>query len=234
MEKKVVLIVDDELEMRKLLSMCLSPDQYSIKEAATGDEALHILMETSIDIVLLDIMMPEKDGFDVLKEIREYIDGDVPVIMLTALGESEKVVEGLQSGADDYIVKPFEPRELLARIESILRRTGRGKQTKGTTYQIHDLVFEMEKARVSFNDTVIPLTKKELNVLHRLAMNPGRVFSREHLLELEWEGFYEGDQRTVDAHIKNIREKLKKCQYTKPIVETVWGIGYQMVEEIDR
>ncbi|UOE96452.1 response regulator transcription factor [Alkalihalobacillus sp. LMS39] len=231
METKRILVVDDEQEMRTLLTICLQPHQFLVQEAASGEEAIHILMESTFDLVLLDIMMPGMDGFDVLKEIRQDIDEDLPVILLTALGDSEKIVSGLQLGGDDYIVKPFEPKELVARVEAVLRRTKRKVETSPDSFHIHDLMFYPNKAKVSYLNEAIPLTKKELNLLIRLATNPGRVFSREHLLELEWDDFYEGDQRTVDAHIKNIREKLKSSGYPKAIIETIWGIGYQMIEE---
>lgn len=226
-----ILIVDDENEMRTLISICLKPHGFLVEEANSGYDALSKLMDHSYDLVILDIMMPTVDGFEVLNKIREVIDKDLPVIMLTALGDSEKVVEGLQTGADDYIVKPFEPRELVARVESILRRSKRGSVSKREQITIHGLVFEPEKVRVTYQSDAIPLTKKEFQLFVRLANNPGRVFSREHLLELEWDDYYEGDTRTVDAHIKNIREKLKKVNFDKTIIETVWGIGYQMVEE---
>ncbi|MGO4886540.1 response regulator transcription factor [Anaerobacillus sp. MEB173] len=228
MEKRI-LIVDDEIEMRNLLSICLKPHGYVVEEAVSGYDALQKIMDRSYDLVILDIMMPTVDGFEVLNKIREAIDEELPVILLTALGESEKVVEGLQTGADDYIVKPFEPRELVARIESVLRRSNR--DTKKEQFGVHDLQFDLEQMKVMYQGMTIPLTKKEFNLLTRLASNLGRVYSREHLLELEWDDHYGGDTRTVDAHIKNIREKLKQVDFTKMIIETVWGIGYQMVEE---
>ncbi|MBU8908025.1 response regulator transcription factor [Desertibacillus haloalkaliphilus] len=227
--QKRILIVDDELEMRNLLSICLKPQGYVIEEAVSGYEALQKVMDRTYDLIILDIMMPTVDGFEVLKKIREAIDEELPVILLTALGESEKVVEGLQTGADDYITKPFEPRELVARIESVLRRVNR--DTKKEQFRVHDLQFDLEKMKVAYRGMTIPFTKKEFNLLSRLATNTGRVYSREHLLELEWDDHYGGDTRTVDAHIKNIREKLKQVNFEKRIIETVWGIGYQMIEE---
>ncbi|MGO4886777.1 response regulator transcription factor [Anaerobacillus sp. MEB173] len=230
MEKRI-LIVDDEIEMRNLLSICLKPHGYFVDEAASGFEALQKVMDHPYDIVILDIMMPTVDGFEVLKKIREAINHELPVILLTALGDSDHVVEGLQTGADDYIVKPFEPRELVARIESVLRRSKRGEVQNKDEFILHQLRFDIEKMKVSYEGKTIPLTKKEFQLLTRLATNPGRVFSREHLLELEWDDYYEGDTRTVDAHIKNVREKLKQAGYQKTIIETVWGVGYQILEE---
>lgn len=226
-----VLVVDDEKEMRTLLTVCLQPHGFSITEAQTVFEALQKLMDTDFDLVILDIMMPTVDGFEVLKNIREVIKKDVPIILLTALGDTERIVEGLQLGADDYIVKPFEPKELLARIQSIMRRTKKGKQTDVEHFVVHGLLFEEDKLRVSYLSQAISLTKKEYKVLLRLAKNPGRVYSREQLVQLEWDEFYEGDARTIDTHIKNVREKLKAVGFTKNVIETVWGIGYQMNEE---
>lgn len=228
---KRILIVDDEKEMRYLLTTCLQHKEFEIDEAVSGYEALQKLTDKTYDLVLLDIMMPTVDGFEVLKQIRERINTDLPVVLLTALGDTEKVVQGLNLGADDYIVKPFEPRELVARIESVLRRSQRRDQSNKDSFTIYELCIEPEKVRVSYKEEIIPLTKKEFQLLYRLAMHPRRVYSREQLLDLEWGYGYEGDTRTVDAHIKNVREKLKQVNFHKPIIETVWGIGYQMIEE---
>ncbi|EGL83988.1 two component transcriptional regulator, winged helix family [Caldalkalibacillus thermarum TA2.A1] len=225
-----ILIVDDEKEMRHLLKLCLEQNEYDIDEACSGDEALDKLLYNTYDLVLLDIMMPTVDGFEVLKKIRQDLEEDIPVVLLTALGDTEKVVKGLNLGGDDYIVKPFEPKELVARIASILRRVS-NKRIKKECFTIHDLVFYPDHIRVTYQDRVLPLTKKEFHLLLRLANNPGRVFSREQLLVLEWGHHFDGDTRTVDAHIKNIREKLKQVNFQKSVIETVWGIGYKMVEE---
>jgi DNA-binding response OmpR family regulator len=227
-----VLIVDDEKEMRNLLKVCLMPYGYVIEEAQTGFEALEKVMDTKYDLILLDIMMPTIDGFEVLKNVREMLDKDIPIILLTALGDTERIVEGLQLGADDYMVKPFEPRELQARIQSVMRRSQKGNLVEEeANFSLHQLFFEENKLRVSYLGQTLPLTKKEYKVLLRLAKNPGRVYSREQLVQLEWDDFYEGDARTIDTHIKNVREKLKAVGFSKHIIETVWGIGYQMLED---
>ncbi|OIJ18879.1 DNA-binding response regulator [Anaerobacillus alkalidiazotrophicus] len=227
---KKVLIVDDEKEMRILLSVCLKPSGYEIDEAQTGFDALQKVMDVKYDLIILDIMMPTVDGFEVLTNVREMIDKDVPIIMLTALGETDRIVEGLQLGADDYIVKPFEPKELIARIESVMRRSKRTELEDVSSYQIHGLLFEEDKMRVSYASHVLTLTKKEYKLLVRLAKNPGRVYSREQLVQLEWDDDHKGDTRMIDTHIKNVREKLKAVGLNKQIIETVWGVGYQMID----
>ncbi|OIJ14627.1 DNA-binding response regulator [Anaerobacillus arseniciselenatis] len=226
-----VLIVDDEKEMRTLLTVCLKPYGYEMDEAQTGYDAMQKLIDNKYDLIILDIMMPTIDGFEVLMNVREMIDKDIPIILLTALGDTERIVEGLQLGADDYIVKPFEPRELVARIHSIMRRAKKEDEKETVNFILHGLKFEENKLKVSYQDQALPLTKKEYKVLVRLAKSPGRVYSREQLVQLEWDDYYEGDARTIDTHIKNIREKLKEVGYTKQIIETVWGVGYQMIEE---
>lgn len=225
--KKQILIVDDEQEMRELIKICLDPS-YEMIEGSNGQEALQYLQEYHVSLVLLDIMMPEMSGLEVLKEMRKLGRlKNIPVILLTALGETEDVVKGLNLGADDYISKPFEPRELQARVASALRRSTEDHQS----WNIHGLTIELEKYQVAYEGKVIPLTRKEFQLFTRLASHPGRVYSREQLVELEWDISYEGDTRNIDAHIKNIREKFKRAGYQKTLIETVWGIGYQFVED---
>ena len=223
---KKILIVDDESEMRDLIRVCLF-ENYEIEEAKDGEEAISILENKRVDLVLLDVMMPNMNGLDVIKEmkLRERFK-EVPIIMLTALGESDDIVKGLNLGADDYIVKPFEPSVLLARINSVLRRTDKTEEV----WNVHGLVVHMEKLQVSYNGKILPLTKKEFNLFTRLAQHPGRVYSREQLVDLEWDIAFMGDTRNIDAHVKNVREKLKKIGFEKQLIETVWGVGYQFVE----
>ncbi|WP_175576458.1 response regulator transcription factor [Alkalihalobacterium alkalinitrilicum] len=228
MKKKNILIVDDERDMRELISICLQ-GEYETIEAENGDVALELFESQPVDLVLLDVMMPIMDGFSVLSEMKQIEKmKDIPVILLTALGDTDDIVRGLTQGADDYIVKPFEPREMVARIQSVLRRSAITEDT----FEIHQLIFDQEKYQVSYNGKIVPLTKKEFQLFFRLASRPGRVYSREQLVELEWDFTFDGDARNVDAHIKNIREKLKKTGYTHKVIETVWGIGYQVVQEL--
>ncbi|WP_216828167.1 response regulator transcription factor [Alkalihalobacterium elongatum] len=228
MKKKIILIVDDESDMRELISICLQSD-YETIAAEDGEVALKVLDSQNVDLVLLDVMMPVMDGFSVLTEMKQIQKmKDTPVILLTALGDTDDIVKGLNRGADDYIVKPFEPREMVARIQSVIRRSA----ITDETFEIHGLTFDQEKYQVSYSGQVVPLTKKEYQLFFRLASHPGRVYSREQLVELEWDFSFDGDARNVDAHIKNIREKLKKTGYTHKVIETVWGIGYQVVQEL--
>ncbi|OLO40973.1 DNA-binding response regulator [Alkalihalophilus pseudofirmus] len=221
-------MVDDERDMRELISICLQ-GEYETIEAENGDVALELFESQPVDLVLLDVMMPIMDGFSVLSEMKQIEKmKDIPVILLTALGDTDDIVRGLTQGADDYIVKPFEPREMVARIQSVLRRSAITEDT----FEIHQLIFDQEKYQVSYNGKIVPLTKKEFQLFFRLASRPGRVYSREQLVELEWDFTFDGDARNVDAHIKNIREKLKKTGYTHKVIETVWGIGYQVVQEL--
>lgn len=226
MSNKTILIVDDEFEMRDLIKVCLL-ENFQFQEASDGEEAIQILETNRIDLVLLDVMMPVMNGLDVIKEMkaRERFK-EIPIIMLTALGESEDIVKGLNLGADDYIVKPFEPSVLLARINSVLRRVDKIDEV----WDVHGLTVHMEKMQVTYDGVALPLTKKEFNLFTRLAQNPGRVYSREQLVELEWDMAFMGDTRNIDAHVKNVREKLKKVGYQKQLIETVWGVGYQFVE----
>lgn len=227
-----VLIVDDEREMRNLLTLCLKPCGYQIDEAQTGLDALQKIMDEKYNLIILDVMMPTVDGFEVLRNVRDMIDKDVPIIMITALGDTERIIEGLHLGADDYIVKPFEPKELIARIQSIMRRISKFERGDQSSFSAHELLFEENKMRVSYLGNPITLTKKEYKLLLRLAKDCGRVYSREQLVQLEWDDFYQGDVRSIDTHIKNVREKLKAAGFKKQIIETIWGVGYKMAEDI--
>lgn len=226
MRSKTILIVDDESEMRDLIKVCLF-EKYQFEEAIDGEDAIVNLENKRVDLVLLDVMMPTMNGLDVIKEMktRERFK-EIPIIMLTALGESDDIVKGLNLGADDYIVKPFEPSVLLARINSVIRRVDKTEEV----WDVHGLIVHMEKMQITFEGKVLPLTKKEFSLFTRLAQNPGRVYSREQLVELEWDIAFMGDTRNIDAHVKNIREKLKKIGYQKQLIETVWGVGYQFIE----
>jgi two-component system response regulator ResD len=228
---KKVLIVDDEIQMQKLLSVCLQSEQFITESASSGEEAIQLLEKNQYDMVLLDIMMPGIDGFDVLKKLRSS-KIMTPVILLTALGETEAVVKGLNLGADDYVTKPFEPSELIARVSSVLRRVHSSTQIVGLTGQ-NGIVLDQKQRQFTFEGRKIDFTKKEYQIFLRLVLNHDQVYTREELLELEWNGPEERFDRSVDTHIKNIREKIKQAGVKKQLIETVWGVGYKFSQTED-
>ncbi|MEK7017581.1 response regulator transcription factor [Bacillus sp. FSL R9-9410] len=220
MSKYNVLVVDDESDMRQLVGMYLDNFGYEWGEAENGKEALRKLETDHYDFVVLDIMMPEMDGLLVCKEIRKT--SDVPIIFLTAKGEEWNRVNGLRMGADDYIVKPFSPGELIARMEAVLRRYT--KQEQQEEIQFGPILINEKSRRVETNGETIPLTVKEFDLLYFLCQHNGQVFSREQLLEKVWGYDYAGSTRTVDTHVKTMRLKLGE---SGNYIQTVWGVGYK-------
>ncbi|MEK4911671.1 response regulator transcription factor [Bacillus sp. FSL E2-8887] len=220
MSKYNVLVVDDESDMRQLVGMYLDNFGYEWGEAENGKEALRKLDTDHYDFVVLDIMMPEMDGLSVCKEIRKT--SDVPIIFLTAKGEEWNRVNGLRMGADDYIVKPFSPGELIARMEAVLRRYT--KQEQQEEIQFGPILINEKSRRVETNGETIPLTVKEFDLLYFLCQHNGQVFSREQLLEKVWGYDYAGSTRTVDTHVKTMRLKLGE---SGNYIQTVWGVGYK-------
>ncbi|MBA4537968.1 response regulator transcription factor [Bacillus aquiflavi] len=215
-----VLIVDDEEDMRHLLQMYLENSGFHCFHSANGEQALQVLNHKNIDLVILDIMMPGEDGFQVCDKIRQK--SPVPVIFLSAKGEEWDKVKGLQLGADDYIVKPFSPGELIARINAVLRRTGSDKNEKDFI-KLGKIMIDKKARRVTVNGDSIPLTLKEFDLLSTFVEHEGQALSREQLLELVWGIEYHGSLRTVDTHVKTLRMKLRAADY----IQTVWGIGYK-------
>jgi two-component system response regulator ResD len=229
MEKIQVLIVDDEFNMRNLLRIHLVKNGFEVTEAKNGQEALEFMGKHSFDMIILDVMMPYMDGWEVCAKIREK--WQTPILMLTARTETKDKVKGLNMGADDYLIKPFDPEELMARIFALFRRTQfseSGVQQPPDKVMINykDLMIDPEGREVQILDQSIDLTPKEFDLLHILASLPGRAFSRENLLEKIW-GDYFGDQRTVDTHVKNIRDKVRKAGLSYNPIQTVWGVGYK-------
>ncbi|EJR56595.1 hypothetical protein IIM_00527 [Bacillus cereus VD107] len=220
MSKYRVLVVDDESDMRQLVGMYLDNFGYEWGEAENGKEALRNLETDHYDFVVLDIMMPEMDGLSVCKEIRKT--SDVPIIFLTAKGEEWNRVNGLRMGADDYIVKPFSPGELIARMEAVLRRYT--KQEQQEEVQFGPILINEKSRRIETNGESISLTVKEFDLLYFLCQHNGQVFSREQLLEKVWGYDYAGSTRTVDTHVKTMRLKLGE---SGNYIQTVWGVGYK-------
>ncbi|WP_456272190.1 response regulator transcription factor [Bacillus sp. AK031] len=221
MNRYKILLADDEEQMLTLLQSYLEKEGYQTTSARDGKEALVQWEDGSFDLVILDIMMPVMDGFSVCKKIRQ--ESNVPIIMLTAKSEELDRVHGLKIGADDYIVKPFSPKELVARVEAILRRSHNFSQ-KQNLIETDGLIIDIEGHTVTVNGNQINLTRKEFNLLHFLVSHKGQVFSREHLLDSIWGMESTGTLRTVDTHIKTLRLKLKSCGI---YIQTVWGVGYK-------
>ncbi|ESU30185.1 hypothetical protein G3A_23320 [Bacillus sp. 17376] len=215
-----VLIIDDEEDMRNLVQMYLENSGFKCVHAADGVEGLRKLHEQDFDLVILDIMMPFEDGFAVCGKIRTF--SQVPIIFLSAKGEEWDKVRGLQLGGDDYIVKPFSPGELVARINALLRRTSFVKNDEDTV-TLGKINIDKKGRRVSVDGEVIPLTLKEFELLVFLVQHHGQALSREQLLEFVWGMDYHGSLRTVDTHIKTLRMKLGTGDY----IQTIWGVGYK-------
>ena len=223
---KRVLVVDDEKLIVKGIRFSLEQDDMKVDCAYDGEEALTLARENEYDIILLDIMLPKHDGFEVCRQIREY--SDVPIIMLTAKGEDMDKILGLEYGADDYITKPFNILEVKARIKAIMRRVNRKAGGSGSDRIIQkgNMKIDCESRRVFIGEKEVNLTAKEFDLLELLAMNPNKVYSRENLLNIVWGYEYPGDARTVDVHIRRLREKIEQHPSDPKYVYTKWGVGY--------
>lgn len=223
---KKVLVVDDEKLIVKGIRFSLEQDGMEVDCAYDGEEALERVRAKEYDIVLLDVMLPKLTGFEVCQQIREF--SSVPVVMLTAKGDDMDKILGLEYGADDYITKPFNILEVKARIKAIMRRTTPkdGKQNKAQVIQAGNLILDCESRRVSVDGREINLTAKEFDVLELLVQNPQKVYSRENLLNIVWGYEYLGDVRTVDVHIRRLREKIEDNPSEPKYVHTKWGVGY--------
>lgn len=232
MEKeKTILIVDDEDRIRRLLKMYLEREGYKTDEAENGNQAIEKALSHEYDLILLDLMMPEKDGIEACKEIREQ--KATPIIMLTAKGEEANRVQGFEAGTDDYIVKPFSPREVVLRVKAILRRSSQTMFLQTDTSIKDVLVFphltiDNDAHRVLADGNNVSLTPKEYELLYFLAKSPDKVYDREQLLKEVWQYEFFGDLRTVDTHVKRLREKLNKVSpLAAKMIVTVWGVGYK-------
>ena len=221
-----VLVVDDEKLIVKGIRYSLEQDDMEVDAAYDGEEALEMARRKAYDIILLDVMLPKCDGFEVCRQIREF--SDVPIVMLTAKGEDMDKILGLEYGADDYITKPFNILEVKARIKAIMRRTGKREGSTVASKMIvkGDLRIDCESRRVFSGEKELNLTAKEFDLLELLAMNPNKVYSRENLLDLVWGKDYPGDVRTVDVHIRRLREKIEQNPSDPKYVHTKWGVGY--------
>lgn len=234
MKKLQVLMVDDDWKLRNLLRIYLSKEGFDTVEAADGDEAMMKIKNQSFDLVILDVMMPNMDGWQVCQSIRKT--QSVPILMLTALGETKEKVQGLELGADDYLTKPFDPEELIARIHALIRRASStsSEQTNNDVMNFPALTIDRDGRQVFVHDQSIDLTPKEFDLFATLAKNKGRVLSREQLIEQIWGYDFEGDARVVDIHVKNIREKLKRSGLAYNPILTSWGVGYKFEAEVGK
>ena len=221
-QKRCILIADDEVRIVRALKDFLTANGFHVLPAENGRSALEMWNQhrEQIDLALLDVMMPELDGFAVLREIRGQ-DARLPVILLTARGEEYDQLQGFQSGADDYIPKPFSTKVLLARIEAVLRRSGR---ERAEVMQAGKILLVAEQRKVEVSGQAVELTRREFDLLHCFLCNQGRILSREQLLNTVWGYDYEGDERTVDTHVKNLRSKLHGCG---GYIQTVYRVGYR-------
>ncbi|HJV46052.1 MAG TPA: response regulator transcription factor [Bacillota bacterium] len=233
MDSDQILIVDDELQMRSLIKLFLINHGFHVMEAKSGQECLDIINKNVINLVILDWMMPYMSGIEVCKQIRSgHTNPNLPILMLTAKDQKEDCVQGLWGGADDYMVKPFLPEELIARVSALLRRSNYSlPQRNNKILQSDELQINEQARTVLVNRSPLLLTPKEFDLLNYLAGHPDRVFSREYLLEKVWNYDYDGDVRTVDTHIKRIRSKIQKLGGKSDRIETIWGVGYKFTSE---
>ncbi len=222
---QTILIVDDEKRLVSLVQSYLTQEGYRVLTAYNGKDALPIAQKEKPDLIILDIMMPEMNGYDFMRAHRA--EHDTPIIMLTAKVEDDDKIIGLELGADDYVTKPFKPRELMARVRNVLRRTGKG-EPKGKTLRAADITLNRDSREVLVGERSIDLTPSEFDLLAALMTSPGRVFSRLDLLDVIQGVRYEGYERTIDTHVKNLRAKVEADPRKPSHIETVYGVGYRL------
>lgn len=216
-----ILVVDDDSHIRKLIRIYLEKNQFSVLEAPDGQEALDILSHTKVDLAIVDVMMPRIDGIELTEDIRSYLD--IPILMVTAKGESKDKVRGFNAGSDDYLVKPFDPVELILRVKSLLKRYNK---SSSNMIQISGVTIDLGNLMVAADGRTIELKKKECELLFSLASSPGKIFTRTQLIDDIWGIDYEGDERTVDVHIKRLRERLEHVP--ELVISTIRGLGYRL------
>ncbi|MEK3775433.1 response regulator transcription factor [Paenibacillus sp. FSL K6-4396] len=216
-----ILVVDDDSHIRKLIRIYLEKNQFSVLEAADGQEALDLLSHTKVDLAIVDVMMPRIDGIELTEDIRSYLD--IPILIVTAKGESKDKVRGFNAGSDDYLVKPFDPVELILRVKSLLKRYNK---SSSNIIQISGVTIDLGNLMVVADGQTIELKKKECELLFSLASSPGKIFTRTQLIDDLWGIDYEGDERTVDVHIKRLRERLEPVP--ELVISTIRGLGYRL------
>lgn len=224
MNKTKILVVDDDINISELLRLYLEKEGYAVVIANDGKQALEVFSAEEPDLVLLDVMLPIYDGWYVCREIRKT--SEAPIIMVTAKGETFDKVLGLELGADDYVSKPFDTKEIVARVKAVLRRVNQSAADKSDVVKFDKLLINITNYELIVNDKSIDTPPKELELIFHLASNPNRVYTRDQLLDEVWGFDYYGDSRTVDVHIKRLREKLENVS-DKWSLKTVWGVGYK-------
>lgn len=217
-----ILVADDDQHIRELISLYLENQGFKIIKAADGEEAWAKMEEFRIDLAVVDIMMPFKDGWELTKEIKEYFD--IPVLMVTARGESHDKLKGFDIGTDDYVVKPFDPQEMVARVKALLRRY---RVEANNVIYMGNIKLDRTKLEMSAGETSEQLQLKEFELLFTLVSSPGKIFTRDQLIQLIWGYDYEGDERTVDVHIKRLRERLNHMKNVGMEIKTIRGLGYR-------
>ena len=222
-----ILIVDDEPNIREVVGLYLRRDGHTVISAADGEEALYLFRHSNPELVVLDLMLPKLNGFEVCRRIQS--ERRVPVIMLTAKGEEEERIVGLSVGADDYVVKPFSPRELVARVTAVLRRVDETTAQDNTqpVLSFDGLVVDPNKREALVGDEPVTLTAREFDLLHYLASSPGRVYTRDHLMEVVWGYTFAAETSTVTVHMRRLREKIEPEPASPRYLQTVWGVGYK-------
>lgn len=232
MSSNLILVVDDEANIADLAKMYLQKEGYEVITAEDGDEALRLARTRQPNLIVLDLMLPGKDGWEVTRQLRR--EGNTPIIMLTARAEDVDRIVGLELGADDYLTKPFNPRELVARVKAVLRRVNpnnSGSNTEATNPKdrivVGDIIVDLKQRTVMVDNQLVELRAKEFELLTTLAQSPNVVFDREKLLNLVWGYDYYGDTRTIDVHITHLREKIENSHNVK--IQTVWGVGYKLI-----
>lgn len=221
-----ILIADDNRDITDILSTYSRMEGFEPVVAGDGEEAIKLFNQYSPEVVLLDVMMPKEDGYEVCRKIRSK--SNVPVILITARGEDFDKIMGLDIGADDYIVKPFSPREVMARVRAVLRRMTKSvKDSSENVIKVANLEINLDEYTLHIGGTRIALTKKEIETMWTLATNPNKVFTRDNLLDSLWGFDYFGDSRTVDSHIKRLRSKLDSVEHPEWTIKTIWGVGYK-------
>ena len=222
-----ILIIENDADIREGVRILLEGEDYTVTEAPDGVSGLKLVSEDT-DLIILDVMMPGKDGYEVCRTIRQ--ESAVPIILITARGEDYDKIMGLDIGADDYIVKPFSPSEVMARLRAVLRRISRQsvETQSGQILRVSNMEVNLDEYTFCIDGKKIPMTKKEIETMWTLASTPGKVFTRDNLLDSLWGYDYYGDSRTVDSHIKRLRAKLDSVPHPDWTIKTIWGVGYKL------